>query len=171
MSTGHGIDWGTPEDPPHNPKYRQPNMHRLIFDHLDERYPSSSPSIDEAIASAQELKAQDGNLQGSARDLAAWEEAIDQDVAALPNGAGSRAYGFSGRSKGVNSLINGASPGTGSDYFGYCFMEHIPEDVDLIVIELGTSRCRGSALGQADKQASTINRTFRSEWPKSPARS
>lgn len=114
-------------------------MHRLVFDHLDTRYPSSSPAISKAVALAEQRKAENANMVAPAADYAAWEGAINQDLSALPHGVGSRAYGFSGRKMGVNSLINGASPGTGSDYFGYCFLEHIPEDVDVIVIELGRS--------------------------------
>ncbi|BEJ13252.1 hypothetical protein CspHIS471_0304260 [Cutaneotrichosporon sp. HIS471] len=34
-------------------------------------------------------------------------------------------------------VINGASPATGSDYFSYCFALHIPDDVDLVIVELG----------------------------------
>lgn len=35
------------------------------------------------------------------------------------------------------TVINGAAPATGSDYFSYCFSLHIPLDVDLVFIELG----------------------------------
>jgi hypothetical protein len=59
--------------------------------------------------------------------------------------------GTSGKKEGKNSFINGALGGTGeypiltawtwltrvgSDYFSLCFGEHIPEDVDLVLIEL-----------------------------------
>lgn len=33
-------------------------------------------------------------------------------------------------------LVNGAVPATGTDYFSMCFQVHIPEDVDLVIIEL-----------------------------------
>ncbi|KAL7419642.1 hypothetical protein Q5752_005555 [Cryptotrichosporon argae] len=36
-----------------------------------------------------------------------------------------------------NRFINGAQGGVGSGYFGWCFKEHIPEDSDLILVELG----------------------------------
>lgn len=154
MSTGHGIDWGTDDAPPINPKYRQPNMHRLIFDHLDTKYPSSSASVTEALAQASQRKADHTEWTAPASDYAAWEGAIDQDANSLPH-AINRAYGFSGRSQGVNSLINGASAGTGSDYFGYCFAEHIPEDVDIIVIELGESGERQELMTGINDQAIT----------------
>lgn len=34
------------------------------------------------------------------------------------------------------SLINGAIPATGSDYYSTCFLEHIDPDVDIVFIEL-----------------------------------
>ncbi|WWD20499.1 hypothetical protein CI109_104975 [Kwoniella shandongensis] len=44
--------------------------------------------------------------------------------------------GKSGKAEGKNSFINGAQGGMGTDYFSLCFNEHIPEDVDLVLIEL-----------------------------------
>ncbi|WVR08401.1 hypothetical protein IAU60_005456 [Kwoniella sp. DSM 27419] len=43
----------------------------------------------------------------------------------------------SGRAEGKNSYINGAQGGMGSDYFSLCFNEHMPPDVDLVIVELG----------------------------------
>lgn len=37
------------------------------------------------------------------------------------------------------TVVNGAVPATGSGYFSYCFSLHIPEDSDLVVIELGVN--------------------------------
>jgi hypothetical protein len=53
---------------------------------------------------------------------------------------------INGDGKAVNShgYTNGAQGGTGSDYFSLCFMEHIPEDVDLVLIELGEFHSFGS---------------------------
>ncbi|WVQ85996.1 hypothetical protein IAT38_008164 [Cryptococcus sp. DSM 104549] len=50
-----------------------------------------------------------------------------------PNGV---KIGDSGRSEGMNAYINGAQGGVGTDYFSFCYGEHIPEDVDLVTIEL-----------------------------------
>lgn len=36
-------------------------------------------------------------------------------------------------------LVNGAVPATGSDYYSMCFGEHIPEDVDIVIIELAVN--------------------------------
>ncbi|WWD16677.1 hypothetical protein CI109_101107 [Kwoniella shandongensis] len=36
-----------------------------------------------------------------------------------------------------NRFVNGAQGGVGAGYFGWCFKEHIPEDSDLILLELG----------------------------------
>jgi len=38
--------------------------------------------------------------------------------------------------KSETTLINGAVPATGSDYYSMCFGEHIDEDVDLVIVEL-----------------------------------
>ncbi|KAF8511952.1 hypothetical protein BU17DRAFT_54299 [Hysterangium stoloniferum] len=38
--------------------------------------------------------------------------------------------------KSETTMINGAVAATGSDYFSMCFGEHIPEDVDLVLVEL-----------------------------------
>ncbi|WWC65459.1 uncharacterized protein I303_108077 [Kwoniella dejecticola CBS 10117] len=86
VSKGHGLD--APDgDHPHTPR----NLNRIIFDHLNERYPN-------------------------------------------PNGIST---GKSGLAEGKNTFVNGAQGGMGSDYFSLCFNEHIPDEVDLVLIELG----------------------------------
>ncbi|KJE01198.1 hypothetical protein I311_05168 [Cryptococcus gattii NT-10] len=50
-----------------------------------------------------------------------------------PNGV---KVGDSGRKEGMNSYINGAVGGVGTDYFSLCYGEHLPEDMDLVFIEL-----------------------------------
>jgi hypothetical protein len=40
---------------------------------------------------------------------------------------------------GLITIINGAVPATGSGYFSFCFPLHIPDDSDLVVIELGVN--------------------------------
>lgn len=35
--------------------------------------------------------------------------------------------------------VNGAAPASGSDYFSFCFPLHIPEDSDLVFIELAVN--------------------------------
>ncbi|ORX41226.1 hypothetical protein BD324DRAFT_613723 [Kockovaella imperatae] len=50
-----------------------------------------------------------------------------------PNGM---VNGTSGRSEGKNGFVNGALGGTGTDYFSMCYKEHIPDDVDLVLLEL-----------------------------------
>ncbi|RSH94128.1 hypothetical protein EHS25_006782, partial [Saitozyma podzolica] len=35
--------------------------------------------------------------------------------------------------------VNGAAPAIGSDYFSFCFPLHIPEDSDLVLVELGVN--------------------------------
>lgn len=36
-------------------------------------------------------------------------------------------------------VFNGAVPATGSDYFSFCFGLHIPQDADLVFVELGVN--------------------------------
>lgn len=48
-------------------------------------------------------------------------------------------YGRSGKKDGKNGFINGSKAATGSGYFAYCFPEHIPDDVDIVIVELGES--------------------------------
>jgi len=43
----------------------------------------------------------------------------------------------SGKPTGANALMNGAQGGVGSDYFSMCFGEHMSDDLDLVLIELG----------------------------------
>ncbi|KAK4685602.1 hypothetical protein P7C73_g4544, partial [Tremellales sp. Uapishka_1] len=38
---------------------------------------------------------------------------------------------------GQNKFVNGAQGGVGAGYFGWCFKEHIPEETDLVLVELG----------------------------------
>lgn len=45
----------------------------------------------------------------------------------------------SGKPVGANGFMNGAQGGIGSDYFSMCFSEHISEDIDLVLVELGES--------------------------------
>ena len=40
--------------PPRHPRYRRPNMHRVLFDHLDLRLPSASPMVPQALKLAKE---------------------------------------------------------------------------------------------------------------------
>lgn len=37
----------------------------------------------------------------------------------------------------VNVFFNGAQPARGSDYYALCMSLHLPQDVDLVVVELG----------------------------------
>jgi len=37
------------------------------------------------------------------------------------------------------TIINGAIPASGSDYFSFCFPLHIPTDVDLVFVELAVN--------------------------------
>ncbi|RSH82182.1 hypothetical protein EHS25_006115 [Saitozyma podzolica] len=60
---------------------------------------------------------------------------FDHLDALFPQAAGT-VLGESGRDLGKNGFVNGALGGTGSDYFSLCLQEHIPEDVDLVIVEL-----------------------------------
>jgi hypothetical protein len=84
------------------------NMHRIIFDHLNALYPAQGGVV----------------------------------------------TGMSGAETGANGFINGAQGGVGeradaqncerielivagTDYYSVCFAEHIPPDVDIVLVELG----------------------------------
>lgn len=41
-----------------------------------------------------------------------------------------------------NALFNGAVPATGSSYFAFCYMHHIPQDVDLVILEYAVNDSR-----------------------------
>ena len=111
-------------------------MHRVIFDHLDRLFPAENPSVVEAVRVAeQDITPKQVAAGVGPVDLAAAEGELYGDPMIAAPGAISRAYGFSGRDRGVNSMINGAQGATGSSYYAYCFGEHIPEDVDLIIVE------------------------------------
>lgn len=114
-------------------------MHRVLFEHLDSLFPSRNPSVQESVLLAEQMATpQQLAANASYVDLAALALDMDTVVDDISKPF-SRAYGFSARAKGVNSMINGAQGATGSDYFSYCFGEHIPEDVDLVVIELAVN--------------------------------
>ncbi|QRV76772.1 GDSL-like lipase/acylhydrolase family protein [Ceratobasidium sp. AG-Ba] len=42
-----------------------------------------------------------------------------------------------------NVFVNGAVPATGSEYFSVCALEHIDEEVDLVIIEMAINDLRG----------------------------
>ncbi|ODO02850.1 hypothetical protein I350_05691 [Cryptococcus amylolentus CBS 6273] len=50
-----------------------------------------------------------------------------------PNGA---VTGKNGRAEGMNSYVNGAQGASGSQYFSLCYREHLPEDMDVVFVEL-----------------------------------
>lgn len=88
-------------------------MHRIIFEHLH----SLSPL--------------------SANDPIPFDMKATTTVGSA---SGTKAvFGRSGKREGKNALINGAQGGTGSGYFAYCWGEHMDQDVDLFIIELGES--------------------------------
>lgn len=113
-------------------------MHRFIFDHLDARFPSKDPQVAKSLAWAAEDKAKHPKWADSMTltDIATFERQLNFDTAEIKRPI-SRAMGFSGKKLGVNSFINGAQGATGSDYFAYCFAEHLPDDVDIVFVELG----------------------------------
>ncbi|OCF32112.1 hypothetical protein I316_06268 [Kwoniella heveanensis BCC8398] len=48
-----------------------------------------------------------------------------------------RQIGREGTKRGANTFVNGAVPAIGSDYFAMCFGHHIPEQVDLVLVDMG----------------------------------
>ncbi|OCF76893.1 hypothetical protein I204_02601 [Kwoniella mangroviensis CBS 8886] len=47
-----------------------------------------------------------------------------------------RQIGGDNTKRGANRFVNGAVPAIGSDYFAMCFGHHIPEDVDLVLVDM-----------------------------------
>ena len=136
MSKGHGVAHGNDNNKPYRNLHRKPCMHRIIFDHLDTLFPSRHPQVAQSLEEAAEKKAKNPKWITPLVDIAAVEKGLEFDPAEIKEPI-SRAYGFSAKSLGVNSFVNGAQGATGSDYFGFCFGEHIPQDVDLVLVELG----------------------------------
>jgi hypothetical protein len=86
-------------------------MHRIIFEHLHALSPLS------------------------ANDKIPFDPASESPVGSA---TGRKAvFGVSGKKDGKNALVNGAQGGTGSNYFAYCWGEHMDQDVDLFIVELG----------------------------------
>lgn len=52
-------------------------------------------------------------------------------------GTGEIALQESRKAEGRNGFTNTAVRATGTDYYQYCFGEHLTEDVDLVLIETG----------------------------------
>lgn len=85
------------------------NMHRIVFDHLVDLFPnpSSGPVVEDG----------DGKAVGS-------------------HGYTNGAQGGTGALQ-LPSTESTLMAVEGSDYFSLCFAEHIPKDVDLVLVELG----------------------------------
>ncbi|KAL7419165.1 hypothetical protein Q5752_006001 [Cryptotrichosporon argae] len=103
VSKGHGIH-------DHNEPTTPFNMHRIVFDHLNGRFPS--PYAREHDDEAADVK-DTGDHQAHGVVL-----------------------GASGKGEGKHAFVNGALPATGSNYYSTCFGEHVPDDVDLVLLEM-----------------------------------
>jgi hypothetical protein len=72
--------------------------------------------------------------------------AIFDHLDALFPASGGQVIGQAG-GNGRNGFVNGAQGGIGSDYFSMCFGEHVPEEMDLVLVdvcELGSSWLSGT---------------------------
>lgn len=105
MSKGFGILT-------HHPNVDPLNMHRIIFDHLNAKFP----------------------------------------------GKGEVAIAESRKDEGRNGITNGALGATGTDYFQYCFSEHMTEDVDLVLVEQGELQSQELRVLADVKQSTTKGR-------------
>ncbi|ORY35911.1 hypothetical protein BCR39DRAFT_568808 [Naematelia encephala] len=93
-------------------EYNPRNLGRVIFDNLNELYPAPNGT---AIGKS-------GSEDGGGK-----------------NGFVNGAQGGTGKLWLFIAVIRIAHPALGSDYFSLCFKEHIPEDVDLIIVELAVN--------------------------------
>ena len=107
MSKGFGIDFKNTDN-----LHNHDNLHRIIFDHLNELYPAPNGVVN---ASSGPPEGKNGFVNGALGGT----------------GEVSRNNAFGGW-RDVE-----LSTSTGTDYFSMCFAEHIPEDVDLVLLELG----------------------------------
>ncbi|WVQ63079.1 uncharacterized protein L199_001230 [Kwoniella botswanensis] len=86
-----------------------------------------------SVSKGHGLDAPDGDNPHTPRNL---NRRVFDHLDELFPASGGIKTGSSGKNENKNSFINGAQGGMGTDYFSLCFNEHIPEDVDLVLIEL-----------------------------------
>jgi lysophospholipase L1-like esterase len=97
-------------------------MHMQVFEYLNERFPAMPLEY------------------GYSRKARRAEEA-STPIANLTSGV-EPGHEHHSHNRGSNQFINGAQGGIGSDYFAGCWKEHLGEDVDLVIVELGINDAR-----------------------------
>jgi hypothetical protein len=119
----HSSSFPEDRDPAKTQNLYNPfNMHMQVFEYLNERFPAMPLEY------------------GYSRKARRAEEA-STPIANLTSGV-EPGHEHHSHNRGSNQFINGAQGGIGSDYFAGCWKEHLGEDVDLVIVELGINDAR-----------------------------
>jgi len=104
--------------------YNPFNMHMQVFEFLNARFPAI-PLDEQGVQRRRQADRQ-----------RRWDENLDLPIDHMIQ----RPHQV--HLRGENQFINGAQGGVGSDYFAGCWKEHLGEDVDLVIVELGINDAR-----------------------------
>lgn len=119
--------------------YNPFNVHMQVFEYLDMRFPAMPLGYGDVEGMMKmKKKKKRGSESGSERKKRAegeGEPLLDLTSGVDPSHPPPHL-------RGRNSFINGAQGGVGSDYFAGCWKEHLGEDVDLVIVELGIQEAR-----------------------------
>ena len=102
--------------------YNPFNMHMQVFEFLNARFPA--------------IPLDEQQVRRRAERERRWDENLDLPIDHMIQ----RPHQV--HLRGENQFINGAQGGVGSDYFAGCWKEHLGEDVDLVIVELGINDAR-----------------------------
>ena len=116
--------------------YNPFNMHMQVFEYLDDRFPAMPLEYGEMRPRA-DASSNSNNNDGDDDDEGAPLLNLTSGVEPGHQTALHRSH-----HRGENQFINGAQGGVGSDYFAGCWKEHLGEDVDLVIVELGINDAR-----------------------------
>ena len=111
---GHGVN------PLHDPR----NMHKIVFEHLNELFPAPNGTL--IGASAQGMN---GFVNGALGGTGAGSSNTFLAFLILQSGLATCGWRY----------IENTDGQAGTDYWSWCFGVHIPQDVDLVLTELGAS--------------------------------
>ncbi|WRT70476.1 uncharacterized protein IL334_007474 [Kwoniella shivajii] len=109
------------------------NRLRRVLAKIRSGQPFTVGVIGGSVSKGHGLNAPDGDNPHTPRNL---NRVVFDHLDSLFPAANGISKGESGKKSNKNSIINGAQGGMGTDYFSLCFNEHIPDDVDLVIIEL-----------------------------------
>ncbi len=133
--------------------YNPLNLHARVFEYIDQTFPAS-PSKAASMTDDDEDGGEDDDEEEE-NPLLSTVEQVEEDSTTQKRSKrlwkssswfSSRPGGQAGKDyseyRGSNIFVNGAQGGVGSDYFSGCWKEHVPEDSDLVLVELGINDVR-----------------------------